>query len=65
MSRPAGNEVQIKVRVSKQYSVTDYFGSFGLREGVDMTLAGIDADKSFGVNLRLDKEMEEGEVLHI
>ena len=65
LSRASGNEVQIKVRISKTCSVTDYFGAFGLREGIDVVLSGIDADKSFGVSFRTDKEMAEGELVNV
>ena len=48
LSRASGTEVMVKARVSTGFTVTEYFGGFGLKEAVDFQLSSIDADKSFG-----------------
>lgn len=65
LTRPIGSEVMLKVRASKGLAVAEYFGSFGLREAPDVRLAGIDADKSFGVALKHDEELKEEENVHL
>lgn len=54
LSRVYGSEVQIRARCSKGFSVTEYFGGFGLRNSVELHLSSIDADKTFGFKLRND-----------
>ncbi len=49
----------IKARCSKGMSVTEYFGGFGLRESVELQLASLDADKTFGFTLRNDEKIPE------
>jgi hypothetical protein len=49
----------IKARCSKGMSVTEYFGGFGLRESVELQLAALDADKTFGFTLRNDEKIPE------
>ena len=55
----------IKVRCSTGFTVTEYFGGFGLREAVDFQVSSIDADKSFGVQLRNDETIPEDRVIHL
>ncbi len=43
-----GTDIMIKARCSPGFSVTEYYGGFGVVESVDFTLSSIDADKSFG-----------------
>ena len=45
--------------------MTEYFGSFGVREAVDFELASIDADKSFGFTLRNDETLPEGKMVYV
>jgi protein transport protein SEC24 len=54
ISRPVGTDVAIKARCSTGFTVTQYFGSFGLHESVDFHLSSIHSDKSFGFTLRND-----------
>lgn len=54
ISRNYGTDVQIKLRCSKGFSVTEYFGGFGSRNSVELHLPSIDADKTFGIKLRND-----------
>lgn len=65
LSRVYGKEVQIRARCSKGFSVTEYFGGFGIRNSVDFELSSIDADKTFGFKLRNDANWEEGKVVYI
>lgn len=57
--------MQVKARCSTGFSVTEYFGSFGVREAVDFELSSIDADKSFGFTLRNDETLEEGKTVYV
>jgi protein transport protein SEC24 len=59
LSRVCGSEVQIRARCSKGFSVTEYFGGFGVRNAVEFRLSQIDADKTFGFKLRNDRTWEE------
>ena len=45
--------------------MTEYFGSFGLREAVDFSVSSIDADKSFGFQLRNDSTLTNGNTVNI
>ena len=36
LTRPSGSEVMLKVRASKGLSISEYFGSFGLREAQEV-----------------------------
>lgn len=65
LTRPSASEVMIKARCSKGLAISEYFGSFGLRDTADVKLAGIDADKSFGIALKHDEERKEEENVHV
>jgi protein transport protein SEC24 len=65
IQRNTGTDVKIKVRCSKGFTVTEYFGSFGLRESVDFELSAIDADKSFGFQLRNDEAIPEAKTIYV
>ena len=53
------------MRCSKGFTVTEYFGGFGIRESVDFELSSIDADKSFGFVLRNDETISEGRSIYV
>jgi len=55
----------IKARCSTGFTVTEYFGGFGLRESVELHLASLDADKSFGLQLRNDETFTDDRLIHV
>jgi hypothetical protein len=57
LTKPTGSDVKIKVRCSKGFSCTHYFGAFGKKESVEFQLSQIDADKTFCFQLRNDEKM--------
>lgn len=65
VSRNRGNEVSIKVRASTGFTVTEYFGGFGLREAVDFKLSSIDSDKTFCFQLRNDSKFESNRTVYV
>ena len=65
ISKVTASEVQIKARCSKGFSVTEYFGGFGVKEATAIMLSSIDADKSFGFSLRNDETFEEGKIVYV
>ena len=46
LTRTQGSEVMIKARSSTGISVTEYHGTFTVKEAADFEVAGIDADKT-------------------
>ncbi len=65
LTRTQGSEAVIKVRTSRGFSVTEYFGSFLTKELVDFELSGIDSDKTISFTLRNDERMKEGEQVYL
>jgi len=65
IQRNKGTDVKIKVRCSKGFTVTEYFGGFGVKEAVDFELSAIDADKTFGFQLRNDETIPEGKIVYV
>lgn len=65
LTRIQASNVHIKARCTTGFTVTEYFGHFGLREAVDFQLASIDSDKSFGFVLRNDQKMPEGTLVFV
>jgi len=65
LTRNQGNEVVIKARTSAGISITEYFGSFSIKETVDFELAAIDADKCIGFTIRNDDKLKENELAGI
>jgi protein transport protein SEC24 len=59
LSRETGYEGLMKVRCSSGLSLRRYFGNFSSTTEEDMDLAGIDADTSFGVELKHDAKLDE------
>ena len=65
ISKVTASEVMVKARCSTGFSVTEYFGGFGLREASEFKLSSIDADKSFGFLLRNDDKFAEDKTVHV
>ncbi|KAI9223746.1 hypothetical protein BC828DRAFT_344662 [Blastocladiella britannica] len=59
LSRAFGSNALMRVRVSTGLKITDHLGNFYSKDGTDLELAGIDADKAIAVALRLDGKLEE------
>ena len=59
LTRNQASEVAIKARTSTGLTVTEYFGSFGVKESADFELAGFDCDKSIGFLIRNDEKLKE------
>ena len=55
----------VKARCSTGYTVTEYFGSFGLKESVDFQIPSMDADKSFGFQLRNDEKIAADKTVYV
>jgi protein transport protein SEC24 len=65
LTKQVGTEVTVKARCSEGFSVTEYFGSFGLKEAVDFQLSSIDADKTFCFQLRNDRTITEDSTVYV
>lgn len=65
LSRATGSEIMVKARCSTGFTVTEYFGGFGVKEAVDFQLSSIDADKSFCFALRNDEKFAENKTVHV
>jgi protein transport protein SEC24 len=59
LSRDTGYDGMMKVRCSSGLSLRRYFGNCSTSNEEDMDLAGIDADTSFGVELKHDAKLDE------
>jgi protein transport protein SEC24 len=51
----------IKARSSTGITVTEYHGSFGLKEAADFEISGIDADKTLSFQIRNDEKLKENQ----
>lgn len=49
----------IKARTSTGISITEYIGSFGVKEQVDFEMASIDADKTISFLIRNDERLKD------
>lgn len=65
LTRTQGSEVAIKARASTGLTVTEYFGSFGVKEAADFGLSAIDSDKSIGFSVRVDEKLKDEQLSHI
>lgn len=65
LSRTSGNEIAIKARTSTGFTVTEYFGGFGVKESVDFELAAIDSDKFVGFMIRNDEKLKEDQLAYV
>ncbi|ORZ38983.1 hypothetical protein BCR44DRAFT_124149 [Catenaria anguillulae PL171] len=59
LTRPFGYNAMMRVRVSQGLRVVDHLGNFLSKDGVDLELAGIDADKAIAVALKHDGKLDE------
>ncbi|KAL7753856.1 COPII coat Sec23p-Sfb3p heterodimer component [Sorochytrium milnesiophthora] len=59
LTRPFGYNALMRVRTSSNLKVVDHFGNFYTRDGTDLELAGVDADKAFGVAVKHDGKLDE------
>lgn len=57
---PFGYEAIMRVRASEGLRPTGYYGSFVLRNGTDMEMAGIGSNRSVAVRLHYDGTIPEG-----
>ena len=57
--RPFGYEALLRVRCSNGLKVSDYFGHFFMENSTDISMAGLDSQKSFAVCLRHESKLEE------
>ena len=60
IARPFGYEAIMRVRASEGLRPTGYYGSFVLRNGTDMEMAGIGSNRSVAVRLHYDGTIPEG-----
>jgi protein transport protein SEC24 len=56
LTRNQGSEIAIKARTSTGFTVTEYFGGFGVHESIDFELSAIDSDKFIGFLVRCDEK---------
>jgi protein transport protein SEC24 len=59
LTRQHGYNALLRVRTSAGLRVIDHFGNFHTRDGVDLEIAGIDADKAIAVALKHDGKLDE------
>ncbi|KAI7862769.1 Sec23/Sec24 trunk domain-containing protein [Spinellus fusiger] len=60
LTREQGYNAALRVRCSNGISVEDQYGNFDMQNATDILLAGIDADKSIGFDLKHDAKLTEG-----
>jgi len=65
LSRQYGTEVSVRARCSKGLSITEYFGGFGLRNSIELSLASIDSDKTIGFTIRNDTTFKEDQHVYV
>lgn len=65
LTRPIATEVAIKARTSTGYTVTEYFGGFGLKESTDFELSALDPDKFVGFTIRNDEKLKEDSLAYV
>jgi protein transport protein SEC24 len=65
LTRTQGSEVAIKARTSTGFTVTEYFGGFGVKEIVDFELSAMDSDKFVGFVIRCDEKQKEDSMCYV
>ncbi|XP_004346230.1 protein transporter Sec24-like CEF [Capsaspora owczarzaki ATCC 30864] len=59
VTRTTGYDALMRLRCSNGLRAVEFFGNFSMRNTTDMELAGIDADKAIGIQLRHDDTLSE------
>ncbi|KAL1921511.1 uncharacterized protein VTP21DRAFT_11227 [Calcarisporiella thermophila] len=63
--REHGQDAVMRIRCSTGLKVVEHLGHFHSRNPTDLELAGIDADKAFGVILGYDERLDDKQPAHI
>ncbi|KAI7816333.1 Sec23/Sec24 trunk domain-containing protein [Gamsiella multidivaricata] len=59
VGRPFGFDALMRVRCSAGLKITEHLGNFHMRNSTDVSLAGVDSEKAFGVLVKHDGKLDE------